>query len=107
MAAFAGTAKFAGQYVEGKRTQQGVVVGGVDLYISDHGEHRVKLNRYMKQSTLFALDPEFLEVAWLDRIKPVALAKTGDAEKSMMIGEFTQVVGNPNAHGQLRAIAVA
>lgn len=106
-AAFAGTAKFAGNYVNQGRTSQGVVVGGVDLYISDHGEHRWKLNRHMRQSVLFVLDPEYVELAWLDRIKPQSLAKTGDAEKSMMIGEFTLVVGNPDAHAQIRGLAMA
>ena len=101
MAAFSGTAKFAGNYVEGNRTSQGVVVGGVDLYISDHGEHRVKLNRYMRQSSMFILDPEYVECAWLRPIRPVSLAKTGDATKSMLVGEFCLVVGNPDAHAKI------
>lgn len=102
MAAFTGAAKFLGTYHEGKRTSQGAIVAGVDLYVSDHGEHRVKLNRHMRQSTLFVLDPEYLELAWLDRIRPEQLAKTGDADKMMMIGEYTLVVGNPDAHAKIQ-----
>ena len=102
IATFAGASKFAGNYVEGNRTSQGIVVGGVDLYISDFGEHRVKLNRYMRQRTLLCLDPEYVDVAWLDGIKNVPLAKTGDAEKLMMICEFTLVVGNPDAHAKVQ-----
>ena len=101
MATFAGANKFAGNYVEGNRTSQGIIVGGVDLYISDHGEHRVKLNRYMRQSTMFILDPDTIEMAWLDRIHPEALAKTGDAEKSMLIGEATLVVTSPEANAKI------
>jgi len=101
MSTFQGSAKFAGNYVEGNRTSQGIVVGGVDLYISDVGEHRVKLNRYMRNRTIFLLDPDTIEIAWLDRIKPVPLAKTGDAEKSMLIGEATLVVTSPEGNAKI------
>lgn len=101
IATFSGATKFAGSYVEAGRSQQGVLVAGVDMYISDFGEHKIKLNRYMRSRTLFALDPEFIDVAWLDGIKNVPLAKTGDAEKLMMICEFCLVVGNPDAHAKV------
>jgi hypothetical protein len=99
---FAGANKFAGNTVNVGKTSQGTVIGAVDVYIGDHGEYRVKLNRWMRQSTVLLLDPEHLEIAWLDRIKPVQLAKTGDADKQMLIGEFTFVVGNPNAHAKVQ-----
>lgn len=101
---FAGASKFAGTSVNVNKggAGQGLVVGAVDVYIGDHGEYRWKLNRWMRQSTVFLLDPDHLEIAWLDRIKPVQLAKTGDADKMMMIGEFTFVVGNPNAHAKIQ-----
>lgn len=102
IAGFSGAAKFAGNYVEGGRRQQGVLVAGVDMYISDFGEHRIKLNRYMRQRTIFCLDPEFIDVAWIDAMKEVPLAKTGDAEKSMLICEYTLVVGNPDAHAKIQ-----
>lgn len=101
MATFAGANKFAGNTVNIGKTSQGTVIGAVDVYIGDHGEYRVKLNRWMRQSTVFLLDPEHLEIAWLRRIRPVQLAKTGDADKQMLIGEFTFVVGNPNAHAKI------
>jgi hypothetical protein len=101
---FAGANKFAGTTVNANKSSagQGVVIGAVDVYIGDHGEYRVKLNRWMRQSTVLLLDPEHLELAWLDRIKPVPLAKTGDADKQMLIGEFTFVVGNPDAHAKIQ-----
>lgn len=101
IAGFSGAAKFAGSYVDASRTQQGVLVAGVDMYISDFGEHKIKLNRYMRQRTLMCVDPEYVDVAWLDGIKNVPLAKTGDAEKMMMVCEFCLVVGNPDAHAKV------
>jgi hypothetical protein len=85
---FGGANKFAGFGNDGQGNKQGAVIGGVDLYISDFGDHKIKLNRYVRQSTLFCLDPEYISVAFLRNIKRVPLAKTGDAEKSMLITEF-------------------
>lgn len=101
-ATFAGATAFAGNTVNISKNGRGSVIGSVDVYIGDHGEYRWKLNRHMRQSTLLLLDPDHLEVAWLDRIKPVDLAKTGDADKMMLIGEFTLVVGNPDAHAKIQ-----
>lgn len=102
IATFSGASKFAGNYIEGGRTQQGVLVAGVDMYISDFGEHRIKLNRHQRQRTLLALDPEYVDVAWLDGIHTEDLAKTGDAEKKMLICEYCLVVGNPDAHAKVQ-----
>jgi hypothetical protein len=102
MAGFAGANKFAGNYIEGGRSQQGVLVAGVDMYISDFGEHKIKLNRYQRQRTLLCLDPEYVDIAWLDGIKVEELAKTGDANKKQMICEWTLVVGNPDAHAKIQ-----
>jgi Mu-like prophage tail sheath protein gpL len=101
IAGFSGASKFAGNYIEGGRTQQGVLVAGVDMYISDFGEHKIMLNRHQRQRTLLALDPEYLECSWLRPIQLKDLAKTGDAEKKMLRGEFCLVVGNPDAHAKI------
>jgi hypothetical protein len=102
IAGFSGANKFAGNYVEGGRKQQGVLVAGVDMYISDFGEHMVKLSRFQRARTLLALDPEHVSIAWLDGIKMQDLARTGDAEKKMLICEFTLVSNAPDAHGKVQ-----
>lgn len=107
IAGFSGANKFAGNYVEGKRSSQGVLVAGVDLYISDFGEHRVKLNRYIRQRSLLILNPNYVSWAWLRRFKPVPLAKTGDAEKWMLIGEGCPMLDAPNAHAKIQDLYYA
>jgi hypothetical protein len=102
IAGFAGASSFAGVSVNQGRNAQGVVVGGVDLYISDFGEHKVVLNRYMRASTLFCIDPEYVSTAWLRPIKYTALAKTGDAEKGQLLCEWTNVMENPDAHAKIQ-----
>lgn len=107
MAGFVGAAKFLGNQVDSGRTQLGVIIAGVDVYVSDFGEHRIKLNRYMKQSTVLLLDPDQLKVAWIDGYMTEDLAKTGDADKKMMICEFTLAVGNPDGLGKIYGLATS
>ncbi len=106
-AAFAGASTFAGTYNTQKGKSQGMVVGGVDVYISDFGEHKLVLNRHMRGRTVLCLDPEYLAVAFLRSIKYEALAKTGDAEKGMLLAEYCLVVGNPDAHAKIQDLPVA
>jgi hypothetical protein len=84
--------KFAGFYNPNQGRSQGAVIGGVDLYVSDVGEHKLTLNRYMRSSVLFGIDPEYVSVAMLDGIKMENLAKTGDADKRAIVGEGTLAV---------------
>ncbi len=101
-ATFGGASKFAGTYVPTQGKTQSMVIGGVDLYISDFGEHKLTLNRHMRQSTIFCLSPEHVSAAFLDGIQMENLAKTGDAEKKLLITEFTLVCDNPDAHAKIQ-----
>jgi hypothetical protein len=99
---FAGASSYAGVSVNQGRNVQGVVVGGVDLYISDFGQHKVMLNRYMRNSVVFGIDPEYVSVAMLRPIKFEERAKTGDATRGEILAEYCLVVDNPDAHFQVR-----
>jgi hypothetical protein len=101
-AGFAGASAYAGVSVNQGRTVQGVVVGGVDLYVSDFGTHKLMLNRYMRTRTVLALDPEYVSTAWLRPIKFEERAKTGDATRGEILCEWCLVVGNPDAHAKLQ-----
>lgn len=105
IASFGGASKFAGTYVPNGDRAQAMVVGGVDLYVSDFGSHKIVLNRHVRTRTLFAIDPEYVSVAFLDGIKMEDLAKTGDAEKKMLITEFCLVCDNPDAHAKVQDLA--
>lgn len=98
--AFAGASAFEGFGVaQGK--VQGVVIGGVDVYVSDYGSHKWTLDRFIGQTGVLCLDPEYIGVAWLRPITDAPLAKTGDAEKRQLICEWTAVLQNPDAHAQV------
>lgn len=101
---FAGASSFAGVSVNQGRTSQGVIVGGVDLYISPFGEHKIVLNRYMRTGTLLALDPAYWSVATLRGIKAEERAKTGDANRWEILTEFCLVGDNPDASAKIQAV---
>lgn len=105
-AGFSGATKYAGTYMnQASKTAEAAIIGGVDMYISDAGDHKLMLNRHMRTRTVFGIDPDYVSVAFLDGIKMHPLAKTGDAEKMMLITEFCLVVDNPDAHFKIQDTA--
>lgn len=107
IATFSGATKYAGVSVnqnQGGRVSQGVIVGGIDLYISDFGEHKIVLNRYMKANTVLCLDPEYWSTAWLRPIKFEERAKTGDATRGELLCEWTLVGRNPDSSAKVQGL---
>lgn len=89
--AFAGIA----QQTNELNAKAATIVNTVDLFKSDYGTHKIVLHRYIRASVVLCIDPDYWAVAWLRRPKMVELAKTGDAEARMLIGEMTLVARNP------------
>lgn len=75
------------------------VIAAVDVYVSDFGTLKVIPSRWQRERDAWFLDFEYLSLLWLRPIKVVKLAKTGDAEKRMLIGEWTLKVHNEKALG--------
>lgn len=100
IAAFAGATAFDGFGIK-SGVGQGAVIGGVDVYVSDFGSHSVVLDRFIGQTSVLCLDPEYVAIAFLDPIQIQDLAKTGDAEKKLIVTEYTFVAKNPAAHAQV------
>ena len=103
VSAFSGATKYAGTYINGGKAQA-ALIGAVDVYISDAGEHKLVLNRYVRSTTVFGIDPEYVSVAFLRGIRPVDLAKTGDATKKMLVTEFCLIADNPDAHFKIQDV---
>lgn len=81
--------------------QQGEILAGADLYVSDFGQHQIVPNRFQRDRTVLVLDMEYLGVATLRDMETMPLAKTGDADRSMLLTEFTLVVKNEKASGKV------
>jgi hypothetical protein len=79
--------------------KQTAVIGAVDVYVSDFGILAVVPNRFQRERDAWFLDYEFVSAAFLRSFRTVKLAKTGDAEKRMIVVEWTLRVNNEAALG--------
>ena len=86
---------------------QATIVGAADLYVSDFGEHQIVPNRFSRDRTVLILDLEMWAVAFLRPIMQLELAKTGDAEKRALLGEYTLVSRNEAASAKVADISSA
>ena len=75
------------------------IVGAADVYVSDFGNVTVVANRFQRERDALVLDPEYASVAYLRPFQQMELAKTGDAEKRLLIVEYGLKITSENAHG--------
>jgi hypothetical protein len=75
------------------------IIGAADIYVSDFGNVQVVPNRFQRERDAFVIDPEYAGVVTLRPYQQVELAKTGDADKRMLIVEYGHKVYAENAHG--------
>ena len=93
-----GFAGIAAQRYQAPSDSPTTIVGTADVYMSDFGTINVIPNRFQRARDAFILDPEYASVCYLRPVNVVDLARTGDAEKKMLIGEFGLKVTNEAAH---------
>ena len=72
------------------------LVATIDVYVSDFGEVRVVADRFLRSSGRSALvvDTEMFATGFLRPFQTQELAKTGDAEKRLLLAEWTLVAKN-------------
>jgi hypothetical protein len=71
----------------------------VDIYVGDFHTINIISNRWQRPRDAFLLNWNYWAVAWLRPTSQVPLAKTGDAEKRMLIQECTLISKNEAASG--------
>jgi Family of unknown function (DUF5309) len=80
-------------------TKDRAVVNAVDLYVSPFGEQKVVLNRFLKAHNTLVYEPDMWALCTLRPWFRETLAKTGDALKMMIVGEFSLKHKNFKASG--------
>jgi hypothetical protein len=75
------------------------IIGAADIYVSDFGNVNVVPNRFQRERDAWVLDPDYAKMVVLRPYQQVELAKTGDAEKRLLIVEWGLKVLAENAHG--------
>ena len=95
-----------------------VIIGAADIYVSDFGNLSVVPNRFftsvidegagsLMNNWAFLIDPDEVKVSTLRPYTVETLAKTGDADKRMVLQEWGLQVNNEAAHGVIAAITSA
>jgi hypothetical protein len=72
------------------------LVGAVDIYVSDFGNVQVIANRFQRERDAWVIDPDYAKMTVLRPYQQIELAKTGDAEKRMLIVEWGHKVSQEN-----------
>jgi hypothetical protein len=95
-----------------------VIIGAADIYVSDFGNLSVVPNRFftsvidagagsLMNNWAFLIDPDEVKIADLRPYTVETLAKTGDADKRMVLREWGLQVNNEKAHGVIAGITSA
>jgi hypothetical protein len=79
----------ATMYREQSGTGPGTIIGAADVYVSDFGELKVVPSRFSRDRTISIIQKDMWAIAYLRPFKVYDLAKTGDAEKRLLLSEYT------------------
>ena len=103
-ARFSGFAGIATKFVDVQVKTQATITGAADVYVSDFGNHTVKLDRFMRDQAVLCVDPGYVGLASLRPLSKEELAKTGDSTKWLLTAEYALVVQNPDAHAKVQNV---
>jgi len=87
-------------------TSEAIITAAADVYVSDYGNHTVKLDRFMRDEAVLCIDPGYVSLASLRPMVQEELAKTGDSTKYLITTEYALVVNNPNAHAKVQNVGL-
>lgn len=101
-ALFSGFTGIAQNRFEVKGKEQGVVVGGADVYLSDFGAITIVPHWAMVGATdVFLLNTEFIDTAWLDGFQTSKLGKSGDSERELITADVCLAVRASKAQAKI------
>lgn len=93
------------QVTLGKK-EMGGIVGAVDVYVSDNGAIMLTPDAHMRTRTVMLVDPDAIEVKFLQDYEHEELAKTGPATKHRVGANYLLCVKNPRAIGKIADLTV-
>lgn len=77
------------------------IVNAVEVYEGPYGTARFVLNRFIKTTEALVFDPSNFKTVWLRKWRKEALAKTGDSDKFMLLGEVSLKHTNFSVSGRI------
>jgi hypothetical protein len=96
----------ATMYREQSGTGPGTIIGAADIYVSDFGELKVVPSRFSRDRTISIIQKDMWAVAYLRPFKVYDLAKTGDAEKRLLLSEWTLESRNEAASAKVADLKI-
>lgn len=78
------------------------IQGSANLIVTSFGTFKVVMSRYLHRTSTLLLDMNYWAMGQLRAPKVKELAKTGDATKKMIVGEYTLIARNPNSSAKLQ-----
>lgn len=91
--------KFVGNNTRYVNADEEKLVTSIDVYVYDFGSVEIKPDRFMRMRDALIINSDLWALAWLRPINLVDLAKTGDNEKKMLIGEYALTARNEAGSG--------
>lgn len=90
---------FAGNATRMNEADSGKLFASVDVYEGDFGALKIVPNRFQRARDALIINEDLWSIAYLRPVKIEDLAKTGDAEKKMIITELTLECRNEAGSG--------
>lgn len=81
------------------KPEMGAIIGAADVYVSDFGDVAFVPSRFSRNRSALFLDPERAALVFLRPMVVETLAKTGDAEKRLLLAEWGLKVYHEGGHG--------
>ncbi|MBO6507976.1 MAG: DUF5309 family protein, partial [Roseibium sp.] len=78
--------------------RKNAILATMDIYIGDFGTVASMVNRHQRARDAYLVDPNYVEMGYLRKLKHSKLAKRADSEDWAMVVEFTLIVKNEAAH---------
>jgi hypothetical protein len=89
------------RYQVGKK-EQARVIGGADVYMSDFGELEIVPHYIMSGANdVFLLNPEYIDLAFLDTFRDKEMGATGDSDKMLITADLALAVRAEKSCGKI------
>ena len=83
---------------------QAQIVGAADVYVSSFGDHKLVLSRYLDPDVVLCIDSEQWAVGYLRPMQTTEISKVGDAERRMLLAEWTLIGKQPQSTSKITAL---
>ena len=80
------------------------IQGSANLIVTSFGTFKVVMSRYVHRNTTLIMQMDKWAIGQLRAPKVKDMAKTGDATKKLIVGEYTLIARNPNSSAKIQGM---